>query len=70
MGDEIVFAVGIASMAEFAAKMLLLGCTEATYLDGGGSTRLAVREKGVPSVGSTENRRVPSWLTCEPSRGA
>lgn len=70
IGDDVVFAVGIASMAEFAAWLLLLGCREAGYTDGGGSTRLCVREHGVPSAGSRENRRVPSWLTCEPSRGA
>jgi hypothetical protein len=66
--DDVVLAVGVGSMVEFAAAMLALGCMEAAYTDGGGSTRLAVREKGVPSIGSSENRRVASFLTCEPRR--
>lgn len=69
INEDVVFAVGVATMSDFAHWMLLLGCTEAGYTDGGGSARLAVREQGVPSAGSRENRRVPSWLTCEPSRG-
>lgn len=70
IGDDIVFAVAQCSMVEFARRMLFLGCLEAGYTDGGGSARLAVREKGVPSAGSSENRRVPSWITCEPWRMA
>lgn len=70
IGDDVVFAVSQCSMVEFARRMLGLGCLEAGYTDGGGSARLAVREPGVPSAGSSENRRVPSWLTCEPRRMA
>lgn len=69
IGNDVVFAVMIGTMTEFAVALLALGCLDAAYGDGGGSTRLAVREKGIPSAGSSENRRVPSWITAEPSRG-
>jgi len=68
IGNDIVFAVMVGTMAEFAIALLALGCLDAAYGDGGGSARLAVREAGVPSRGSSENRRVPSWITCEPNR--
>lgn len=69
IGNDVVFAVMIGTMNEFAKALLAFGCLDAAYTDGGGSAHLTVREVGVKSSGSTENRRVPSFLTCEPSRG-
>ncbi len=56
---RLAFAVGHMPMAQFAAALVALGAAEAGYTDGGGSARLAVRGK---FYGSSENRRVVSWL--------
>lgn len=56
---ELLFAVGRGSMHWFAQEIRNAGATEAGYTDGGGSARLQTLDG---FFGSTENRRVLSWL--------
>lgn len=53
-------AVGQGSMTAFSRRLVEAGATWAGYTDGGGSTALALR--GDAKVGSSENRRVASWI--------
>ena len=61
----VVFAVmPSATMRGFAEALRALGVVSAGYTDGGGSASLLVR--GLERVGSSENRRVASWLVALP----
>lgn len=61
---RLAFAVGRMPMVAFARALAAAGATDAGYTDGGGSTALVV-----PGAvyGSSERRRVPTWLTVEPA---
>lgn len=61
LGDgSLAFAVMRASMRAFAQALLAKGAVDAGYTDGGGSARLQLASGRW--WGSTENRRVLSWL--------
>ena len=65
---ELAFAIMQASMHAFAAALVALGAVEAGYTDGGGSGRLETADG--QRVGSSENRRVGSWLVVRAAEGA
>lgn len=58
--DVGAFAIGRSDMEGFAARLVRMGAVWATYLDGGGSARGLDRNGAYK--GSSENRRVPSFL--------
>jgi len=66
---RVAFAVANTGIRQFADLLLARGVVEAVYLDGGGSTMLAVRDapggRVVTSRG-LDSRRVPSFLLAVP----
>ena len=62
------FAIQQSSMHAFGAALEAAGAVEAGYTDGGGSGLLATSDG--QRVGSSENRRVGSWLIIRPRRSS
>jgi phosphodiester glycosidase len=56
---SMAFAVGMMAMSDFADALVAAGAVTAGYTDGGGSSSLVVPGA---VVGSSEGRRVASWL--------
>lgn len=60
---RLAFVTGAGTLAGFASSLGSIRVRYAGYTDGGGSTRLATRERW---FGANENRPVPTWLAAVP----